>query len=105
MTQSSARRHHRAVGAGAVGAVHPRVSARRRRGRDSGSASGQFRLLRRDGAGRPGATSRVISLLHRSHPHLALKEQCPIERQIMPHGVIVEIPELGGLRLAMKSGV
>jgi putative transposase len=34
---------------------------------------------------------------HRSRPHLALDKQCPIERQIMNHGVIVEIPELGGL--------
>ena len=34
---------------------------------------------------------------HRSRPHLALDKQCPIERQIMKHGVIVEIPELGGL--------
>jgi putative transposase len=34
---------------------------------------------------------------HRSRPHLALNKQCPIERQIMPHRVIVEIPELGGL--------
>ena len=34
---------------------------------------------------------------HRSRPHLALNKQCPIERKIMPHGVIVEIPELGGL--------
>jgi putative transposase len=34
---------------------------------------------------------------HRSRPHLALDKQCPIERQIMNHGVIVEIPGLGGL--------
>jgi transposase InsO family protein len=34
---------------------------------------------------------------HRSRPHLALEKQCPIERQIMKHGVIIEIPELGGL--------
>ena len=34
---------------------------------------------------------------HHSRPHLALEKQCPIERQIMKHGAIVEIPELGGL--------
>jgi hypothetical protein len=34
---------------------------------------------------------------HRSRPHLALAKQCPIERQIMQHGSIVQIPELGGL--------
>jgi hypothetical protein len=32
---------------------------------------------------------------HRSRPHLALEKQCPIERQIMKQGVIVEI---GGVR-------
>jgi hypothetical protein len=34
---------------------------------------------------------------HRSRPHLALEKQCPIERQIMKHGAIIEIAELGGL--------
>ena len=34
---------------------------------------------------------------HQSRPHLALEKQCPIERQIMKHGAITEIPELGGL--------
>ena len=34
---------------------------------------------------------------HQSRPHLALEKQCPIERQIMKHGAIVEVPELGGL--------
>jgi len=34
---------------------------------------------------------------HQSRPHLALEKQCPIVRQIMKHGAIVEIPELGGL--------
>ena len=34
---------------------------------------------------------------HQSRPHLALQKQCPIERQIMKHGAIIEIPELGGL--------
>lgn len=34
---------------------------------------------------------------HHSRPHLALEKQCPIERPIMKHGAIVEIPELGGL--------
>jgi len=34
---------------------------------------------------------------HGSRPHLALEKQCPIERQIMKQGVIVEIAELGGL--------
>ena len=34
---------------------------------------------------------------HRSRPHLALDKQCPIQRQIMKHGVILKIPELGGL--------
>ena len=34
---------------------------------------------------------------HQSRPHLALEKQCPIDRQIMKHGAIVEIPELGGL--------
>jgi transposase InsO family protein len=34
---------------------------------------------------------------HRSRPHLALAKQCPMERQIMKHGSIVPIPELGGL--------
>jgi transposase InsO family protein len=34
---------------------------------------------------------------HRSRPHLALEKQCPIERQVMKQGVIVEIAELGGL--------
>jgi transposase InsO family protein len=34
---------------------------------------------------------------HRSRPHLALEKQCPIERQIMKEGAIIEIEELGGL--------
>jgi hypothetical protein len=34
---------------------------------------------------------------HRSRLHLALEKQCPVERQIMQHVVIVEIPQLGGL--------
>ena len=34
---------------------------------------------------------------HRSRPHLALEKQCPVEREIMNHGAIVEIAELGGL--------
>jgi len=34
-------------------------------------------------------------LWHDSYP--TLKKQCPIERQIMKQGVIVEIAELGGL--------
>jgi transposase InsO family protein len=34
---------------------------------------------------------------HRSRPHLALAKQSPVERQIMQHGSIVKIPELGGL--------
>ena len=34
---------------------------------------------------------------HRRQPHLALEKQCPIERQIMNRGAIVEIAELGGL--------
>ena len=34
---------------------------------------------------------------HRSRPHLALEKQCPIERQVMKDGVIVETAELGGL--------
>jgi putative transposase len=34
---------------------------------------------------------------HRSPPHLALEKQCPVERQILKHGAIVEIAELGGL--------
>ena len=34
---------------------------------------------------------------HCSRPHLALAKQCPIERQIMNDGSIVQIPELGGL--------
>jgi transposase InsO family protein len=34
---------------------------------------------------------------HQSRPHLALEKQCPIERQMMKHGTIAEIPELGGL--------
>jgi putative transposase len=34
---------------------------------------------------------------HRSRPHLALEKQCPIERQIMKRGAVIEIPELGGL--------
>jgi putative transposase len=38
-----------------------------------------------------------LNYYHRSRPHLALEKQCPIERQIMNHGAIVEIPELGGL--------
>ncbi len=32
-----------------------------------------------------------------SRPHLALDKQCPVERQIMKSGLIVAIPELGGL--------
>ncbi len=35
---------------------------------------------------------------HQSRPHLALEKQCPIERQIMKHSAIAEIPELGGAR-------
>jgi len=34
---------------------------------------------------------------HRSRTHLGLGKQCPIERQVMNTGVIVERPELGGL--------
>src|SRR5215469_8280262 len=34
---------------------------------------------------------------HASRPHLGLGKQCPIERPIISHGGIVEIPELGGL--------
>ena len=34
---------------------------------------------------------------HRSRPHLALSKQCPIERQILTHGAIVEMAEVGGL--------
>ena len=34
---------------------------------------------------------------HQSRPHLALEKQCPIERQTIKHGAIVEIPEVGGL--------
>jgi hypothetical protein len=34
---------------------------------------------------------------HQSRPHLALEKQCPLERQIMKQGAIVEIAELGGL--------
>jgi putative transposase len=34
---------------------------------------------------------------HRSRPHLALEKRCPIERQIMKRGAIIEIAELGGL--------
>jgi hypothetical protein len=34
---------------------------------------------------------------HQSRPHLALNKQCPIERQIMTHGAILETAELGGL--------
>jgi hypothetical protein len=29
--------------------------------------------------------------------HLELEKQCPVERQIMQHGAIVEIPQVGGL--------
>lgn len=39
---------------------------------------------------------------HQSRAHLALQKQCPIERQIMKHGAIVEIPELGGLPIVMN---
>ena len=38
-----------------------------------------------------------FSYYHRRRPHLALDKQCPVERQIMKHGAIVEIAELGGL--------
>jgi transposase InsO family protein len=34
---------------------------------------------------------------HRSRTHLGLAKQCPIEREVMDRGVIVERPELGGL--------
>jgi transposase InsO family protein len=34
---------------------------------------------------------------HRSRPHLALEKQCPVERQIMQHGAVVKIPQVGGL--------
>jgi hypothetical protein len=34
---------------------------------------------------------------HRSRPHLALRNQCPVERQVMQDGEIVAVPELGGL--------
>lgn len=44
-----------------------------------------------------GTLAAYFRYYHRSRPHLALNKQCPIERQIRPHGVIVEIPELGGL--------
>jgi transposase InsO family protein len=38
-----------------------------------------------------------IRYYHASRPHLGLEKQCPMERSIMKHGSIVEIPELGGL--------
>ena len=34
---------------------------------------------------------------HQSRPHLAIEKQCPIDRQVMTEGAIVEIAELGGL--------
>jgi transposase InsO family protein len=34
---------------------------------------------------------------HRSRTHLGLGKQCPIERKVVDDGVIVAIPELGGL--------
>jgi putative transposase len=34
---------------------------------------------------------------HRSRTHLGLGKQCPIEREVMPCGVILEKDELGGL--------
>jgi len=34
---------------------------------------------------------------HRSRPHLGLEKQFPVERQIMNHGAVIEIAELGGL--------
>jgi transposase InsO family protein len=34
---------------------------------------------------------------HRSRTHLGLAKQCPIEREVMDRGMIVETPELGGL--------
>ena len=34
---------------------------------------------------------------HRSRPHLALEKECPITREVMKHGAIIEISELGGL--------
>jgi putative transposase len=34
---------------------------------------------------------------HRSRPHLALEKECPMGRQVMKHGTIIETPELGGL--------
>ena len=34
---------------------------------------------------------------HRSRTHLGLGKQCPIERDVMNCGIIVEKPELGGL--------
>jgi hypothetical protein len=37
-----------------------------------------------------------LNYYHRFRPHLALEKKCPIERQIMKQGAIVEIPELGG---------
>jgi transposase InsO family protein len=44
-----------------------------------------------------GTLAKYFRYYHRSRPHLALDKQCPVERQIMKNGVIVESPELGGL--------
>jgi putative transposase len=38
-----------------------------------------------------------FSYYHRWRPHLALEKQCPVLRQIVNHGAVVEIAEVGGL--------
>ena len=45
-----------------------------------------------------GALDRIRRYYHRTRPHLGLGKQCPIDRQIMGRGSIVEISELGGLQ-------
>jgi hypothetical protein len=69
-----------------AGARHPAIAGGRRRSPIAGWFLDTGCVL-----------AEYFRYYHRSRPHLALDKQCPIERQIMPHGVIVEIPELGGL--------
>jgi putative transposase len=43
------------------------------------------------------ALAAYFRYYHRARPHLSLEKQCPIERQIMNQGAIIEIAEVGGL--------
>jgi len=56
-----------------------------------------FGALRSAGRRWQRTLAAYFNYYHPCRPHLAIEKQCPIERQIMEQGTIVEIVELGGL--------